>query len=317
MTTEPSDLVVRALGAAEAQSVFRRLPDSPPTRLGLPERPYAPVSQGGEYRPEWTWVAMRGSSVVARAAFRGAADDAEPRLLDRFDFAPGERDAAVQLLQRTPLRAELELVLPPGWRDDPAVRAAAEARIDAAAAAGYRPLVERYRYAWTPDRGLPAPPERLTLHPEPDDERVLDVLRRVSRGSLDAHARQAVAEGGGGAAGVERAAREDFAFLRRMPSPRHWWRVARTPEGRLAGLHVPGRTSTGEAAVAFIGVVPEQRGNGYAYELLADCTRQLAAEGATSVAAATDVGNAPMAAAFARAGYPVVQHRWCMSPPAD
>lgn len=43
--------------------------------------------------------------------------------------------------------------------------------------------------------------------------------------------------------------------------------------------------------------------------------RVLAAEGVPEIAASTDLQNAPMAAAFARAGYPVTQHRYCMTPP--
>jgi hypothetical protein len=45
-------------------------------------------------------------------------------------------------------------MLPLGWREDSAVQAQARARIDAAVAAGLSPLVERYRYRWTPDCGV-------------------------------------------------------------------------------------------------------------------------------------------------------------------
>jgi len=306
-------LVIRALGEAEARSLFTSLPD--PGLVGRPllGRPYSTVGEGGEYRPEWTWVALRAGHVVARAAHWAGPGDAEPMLLDWFDFAPGERDAGVRLLREMEPRVDFELVLPPGWRTDAPVRAAAEARIEAATAAGYRPLVERFRYQWTPEYGLPAHPRRLVFRPEEDDEVILDVLRRVQHGTLDAHARRAIDGAGPDArAGIERAAREDLDHLRWLDSPREWWRLARTPDGELAGLHVPGAVPSGPA-VAFIGVVPEQRGHGYAYELLADCTRQLVASGAGSIAASTDLGNAPMAAAFARAGYPVVQHRYCMT----
>ena len=196
------------------------------------------------------------------------------------------------------------------------MRAAAEARIGAAATAGYRPLVERFRYRWTPECGLPEHPRRLAFRPEPDDGVILDVLRRIQHGTLDAHARRALEEAGSGApqAGIEQAAQEELDHFRWMTSPREWWRLAHTPDGALAGLHVPGTIPSGPA-VGFIGVVPEQRGNGYAYDLLAECTRQLHREGAESIAAATDLGNAPMAAAFAKAGYPVVEHRFCMSAP--
>ncbi|MGH3324543.1 MAG: GNAT family N-acetyltransferase [Streptomyces sp.] len=310
MTT---DLVIRALGESEARSVFTSLPD--PGLVGRPllGRPYATLGEGGEYRPEWTWVALRDGQVVARAAFWAGPEDEKPVILDWFDFAPGEREAGVRLLRETPLRAEFELVLPPDWRTNAAVRAAAEARIDAAATAGYRPLVERFRYLWTTECGVPEHPHRLVFRPEPDDEVFLDVLRDLQHGTLDAHARQAVAAAGSTDEGIERAAREDLEHFRWLASPREWWRLAHTPDGALVGLHVPGRIPSG-SAVGFVGVVPGQRGNGYAYDLLAACTRQLVDEGAQSIAASTDLGNAPMAAAFAKAGYPIVQHRYCMTP---
>lgn len=308
-----TDLVIRPLVQHEARQLFTSLDTAlgGPVPVGAPllDRRYDTVADGGDYRPEWTWVALRDDTVVARAAFWAAPQDTEPRLLDWFDFAPGEHDAAAELLRRATPRREYELVLPPAWRDDPAVRAAAEARIAAAEAAGYRLLVERYRYSWTPEHGLPALPGRLDFRPEPDDGRILDVLRDIEQGSLDGHARQAIAEGG-----IEQAAQEELDHFRWMSSPREWWRVAYTPAGEVVGLHVPGRVPSGPA-VAFIGVVPEQRGRGYAYDLLADCTNLLAAEGARTIAAATDLGNAPMAANFAKAGYPVIQHRYCMEPP--
>lgn len=309
-----TDLVIRPLLQHEARQLFTSLDTAlgGPVPVGAPllGRRYDTVADGGDYRPEWTWVALRDGAVVARAAFWAGPQDTQPLLLDWFDFAPGEHDAAVELLRRATPRREYEFILPPSWRDDPAVRAAAEARIAAAEAAGYRLLVERYRYSWTPGCGVPEQPGRLDFRPEPDDGVILDVLRRIQHGSLDAHARQAIEQGG-----IEQAAQEDLDHCRWLSSPREWWRLAYTPDGELVGLHVPGRVPSGPAA-AFIGVVPEQRGHGYAYDLLADCTRLLVAEGARTIAASTDLGNAPMAANFAKAGYPVVQHRYCMEPPA-
>lgn len=314
-----TDPVIRPLAESDARSLFTSLDDPGTVGRALLGRPYTTVGEGGEYRPEWTWVALRDGRVVARAAFWASDPETatEPLLLDWFDFLPGEHDAAVRLLCEAAPGAEYELILPPGWRDVPGTRAAAEARIGAAEAAGYRPLAERFRYAWTPDCGLPALPGRLVFRPEPDDDAVLDALRRIQYGTLDAHALHAIASAadqGRAEEALEEAAREDMDHLRLLRSPREWWRLAYTPDGELAGLHVPGLIPSGPCA-AFIGVVPEQRGHGYAYDLLADCTHQLVGEGAESIAASTDLGNAPMAASFARAGYPVVQHRFCMTPP--
>ncbi|MEU1484708.1 GNAT family N-acetyltransferase [Streptomyces sp. NPDC005752] len=265
---------------------------------------YATVHEGGEYRPEWTWVALRDGVVVARAAWWGGPKDTEPVLLNHFDFAEGEDAAGTELLRRAPWSVEYELIVPPNWRDIREVRAAASARIAAAQAAGMEPLVERYRYEWTPADGLPERPGRLEFRQEPDDAVILDVLRRVHSQTLDAHALRAI-EGPGG---LEQAAQEELDFFNWCPSPRSWWQLAHTPDGGLVGIHVPAR-NPGGPCIGFIGVVPEARGHGYGYDLLVECTRFLAGEGATAVAGATDRGNVPMAAAFARAGHRITQER--------
>ncbi|MFE4332153.1 hypothetical protein ACFRQM_22840 [Streptomyces sp. NPDC056831] len=50
-------------------------------------------------------------------------------------------------------------------------------------------------------------------------------------------------------------------------------------------------------------------GPAHGYDLLAECTHFLAAEGAGFIAGATDRGDAPMAVAFARAGHRISQER--------
>ncbi|WP_095756711.1 GNAT family N-acetyltransferase [Streptomyces xinghaiensis] len=305
-----TELVFRALTESDAH-LFTSLshPDTGLVGRASLGHVYRPVHEGGEYRPDWTRVALRGGRVVARAAWWGAPGDPEPVLLNWFDFAEGEDEAAAGLLRTSPLRTEYELMLPTGWRELPPVRAAAERRLGAARAAGLRPLVERFRYTWTPGRGLPERPGRLRFRAEPDDAVFLDALRRIAEGSLDAHTRNTAARHG-----AEAAAREELDFLHWCPSPREWWQLAHAPDGTLAGVHIPAH-NPGGPCVGFIGVLPEHRGNGYAYELLAECTHKLAAEGADRIAAATDQGNFPMAAAFARAGYPITQERICLVPP--
>jgi RimJ/RimL family protein N-acetyltransferase len=97
-------------------------------------------------------------------------------------------------------------------------------------------------------------------------------------------------------------------FLRWMPSPRDWWRLAYTPAGDLVGMAVPCRHYS-DAVVGYIGVVPAYRGNGYAYDLLVETTQSLVAQGAERIVAGTGTTNFPMAAAFAKAGYLIEQHR--------
>jgi RimJ/RimL family protein N-acetyltransferase len=293
-------LVIRPLADGE-ESLFESLPDPALVGFGAFGDRYSDMAARGEYRAEWTWVALHGDAVVARAAWWGGPDDNEPSVLDWFDFT--DHDAAVQLLRTAPPRTEYSLRLPSGWRDSPAIAQAAQARIAAAKDAGMILLVERYRYRWTPECGVPAARGRLEFRPEPDDDAILDVFRRVHRGTLDAHARRTLE-----ASGLEAAALEDLDYLRWMPSPREWWRVAYTSGGDLVGLAAPCRNPN-DPVIGYIAVVPEQRGRGYAYDLLAEATRLLVAEGADRIVAATDVTNLPMAATFAKAGYPVAMHR--------
>jgi GNAT superfamily N-acetyltransferase len=293
-------IVVRALDARDA-ALFDTLPDPLDARTAL---------RRVRHRPDWKRVALRDGTVVARAAWWGGPDDTRPLNVNWFDVAPGEEEAGAALLRDAPWQVELEFNLPPGWRDDPALRAAAATRFAAARLAGHTLLTERLLYRWTPSRALPARPGRLVFGPEPDDEVFRAALRSVHSVTLDAHARLAVAEGG-----LDLAAEQELDFFRWCRSPRAWWQVARTPQGDPVGVHVPARNPSGPC-VAFIGVLPERRGHGYGYDLLAECTAFLAARGAEHIAAATDLGNVPMAAAFARAGYPVVGERVNFRPPA-
>ncbi|WP_395359290.1 GNAT family N-acetyltransferase [Streptomyces sp. YH02] len=295
-----NDLLIRHLAEDELH-LFDSMPASTLVGFGAFGDTFAGMAARGEYRPEWVWVALREGTVVARAAWWGGPDDKQPASLDWFDFT--DAGAATELLRTVPLRAQYMLKLPPGWREDPAVRAEAEVRIAAASAAGYVEQGERNHYRWTPDCGLPPRQDRLTFTPEPDDAVILEVFRRVHLGSLDTQVLRTVEE-----SGIDAAAQEQLDYLRWMPSPRSWWRLAHTSDGELVGLVAPCRNYAAPL-IGYVGVVPEQRGHGYAYDLLAEATHFLAAEGAEAVTAGTDRSNIPMAETFLRAGYPVTQHR--------
>jgi GNAT superfamily N-acetyltransferase len=288
-----TDLVIRTLSASDAH-LFDALPDP----LGARES-----HRRTQFRPDWKRIVLRDGEVVARGAWWGGPDDSEPVNINWFDVAEDEEEAGAELLRSAPWQVELEINLPGGWRDKPDLRAGAETRFAAARAAGYELLAKRFLYRWAPERGLPERPGRLRFSAEPDDTVFFDALRRIHSVTLDAHALRAIEEGG-----LDQAAREELGFFHWCPSPREWWQIAHTPEGDLVGIHIPAHNPSGPT-IGFIGVVPEQRGHGYAYDLLTECTHFLVEEGAESVSGATDQGNFPMAANFAKAGFPVVRER--------
>jgi ribosomal protein S18 acetylase RimI-like enzyme len=270
----------------------------------------------GRMRPEWTWFAADGSRIAGRAVWWGRSDSERPLALECLHVQPDVPDRAAlaaQILSRgqaefgaTP---QYDLVLRTGWRDDPDIVAAVAWRADAARAAGLTDVNERLQYQWTPVAGVPAPSDRLVFHPAGDEE-FLAVFRQVAIGSLDVTTQREVA-----AAGADRQARDDLEFYLSCPGDRSWWRLAETADGRLAGFTIPSATPY-HRNVGYLGVVPELRGRGYVDDLLGEITRQHAADGADRITATTDITNAPMAAAFNRAGYQVTEIRMVFEAPA-
>ncbi|MER5888250.1 GNAT family N-acetyltransferase [Streptomyces sp. NPDC001941] len=267
----------------------------------------------GRRRPEWMWLALRGEQVLARIAWWASADSDAPQSLDFFDVddalpGPERADVARRLLETAAAQVvpagttppEYGRFVPPDWREDPAAREVVETRTNAIEAGGGRLLVERLRLEWRPGTPLAEPTNRLVFRQVRDREDLLVLMEQVVSGSLDAHT---VSEQESGYS-ARRSAEEHYdEELGLFTSPREWWRIAELPgTGEPVGFVVPARNNY-NPIIAYLGVVPAHRGHGYIDDILAEGTRILAAEDVPRIRAATDLGNVPMAKAFARAGY--------------
>jgi hypothetical protein len=82
-----SGLNVRPLGAAELE-LFLALPGRGGSRHPQLPDDFFDMVAAGHYRPAWTWVALRGGRLVARAAWWDAPDGDHPGLLDWFELGP-------------------------------------------------------------------------------------------------------------------------------------------------------------------------------------------------------------------------------------
>ncbi|GAA1752339.1 GNAT family N-acetyltransferase [Agromyces humatus] len=266
---------------------------------------------GRRRRPEWTWLAVRDRRLLGRLALWSPADAAEPAQLDIFDFDDALADdeqravgtallraAQAEVLDTLATAPEVARYLPADWREQDVSRHGTELRIALLEEAGARFVVERLRLEWTPASGISAADPRLSFRDFASDEEVLALTTRVLDGTLDAHSREDL-EGATPREVAERQFEEEFAHY---TTPRGWWRVAADESGKPVGFVIPARNSYNHI-IAYIGVLPEHRGNGWIDGILAEGTRVLAEAGAPHIRAATDVGNVPMAAAFARAGY--------------
>ncbi|ROS77406.1 ribosomal protein S18 acetylase RimI-like enzyme [Curtobacterium sp. PhB130] len=292
------------------EAVLAFTTDEPVAWIGADR--YRQESAAHNYRPEWSWLAVRDGQPVGRALWWGGADASIPSTLDDVVVAVSDPDERVAIASGLiTAGAESFGTLPEwivdvavDWESDPRAVAAVGWRADAARAAGLTRMTERVSVAWTPASDVPSPAASsgLTFRGGADDE-FLDLFRRVTVGSLDAHTQATVAQ-----LGPSGTAADDLAFYRSLPGSRDDWRIAADPDGLTVGFVLATRTAY-DAAISYIGVLPQHRGRGVVDALLAEGLRVHDAAGEPRVVATTDAANTPMRRAFERAGFTVTKRR--------
>jgi GNAT superfamily N-acetyltransferase len=301
MTHPRNDITIRSITGAEELDLFCALTYTLDDEL-------VDDLVSGRRRPARMWVALRGGHLVARAAWWGSDDGAAPSLLDILDVAddPDRIDVGVRLLKGAlseiiPARTrppEYSRFIPPDWREHASTRRGVEDRMAIVGQIGAQLLAERFRFEWRPGTPIAAPTGRIEFRPASDDGELLDLMTLTMDGTLDAHSQQDLAL----MSAREGAIRHFEEELACYSSPRQWWQIATLPGGEPAGFVVPARNNY-HAIIAYLGVLPAHRGHGYINEILAQGTRILAAHNVPRIRASTDLGNVPMAEAFARAGW--------------
>lgn len=321
MNVGPGGGAVVGIRAAEESDVERLIKFSSDSGLRAiePDQLRCDFAEG-RMRAPWSWLVEDEGALVGRALWWGRADGALPLSLDVLDLGKHVDDragVAVELLsaahaefaeQGAKKPGEYTLRLPCGWREDAAASAAVRWRRDACRRSGLTEELERLQYAWTPDDGVPAASTRVRFRPGDDDE-FLDLFAQVGRGSLDVETQRSVEE-----MGEQGQAREDLDFYLGCPGERDWWRVALDGDGSPVGFAIPSATPY-HRNVGYLGVLPAWRGHGFVDDLLGEVTRVHAGSGAVTITATTDTTNAPMAAAFDRAGYQITEVRLVWSAP--
>jgi len=259
----------------------------------------------GRRRPAWLWLALRGDRVVARAGWWSRAGDQHPLIMDIFDIDGDTGDAVRLLGAALPAMVaagaappQYSRFLPADWRDHQRTRQPVEIRMRALERTGAELFVERLRLEWRPGTPIAERSGRLTFRPVRRPGELIELMTLVLEGTLDAHSRDKLTR-----MTPRRAAQEQYHNeLERYASPHEWWRIAALPGGEPAGFVIPAHNGY-HPVIAYLGVVPAHRGHGYIHDILDEGTSVLAAQHVPRVRAATDVANAPMAAAFAQAGY--------------
>lgn len=300
-----TDLIMRPLTGPDEVDLFNQLPY-------MLNGEFADDLDKGRRRLGWTWVALREGRVVGRAGWwapgRGAAT---PMMMDVFDVDVdgGEPLETGADLIRTATNATIPdptrppdfvTFVDPDWRDRPDVRRVVETRVAGLERTGAKLFVERLRLEWRPGTPIAPPSQRLRFRPVEGRDELVRLMTKVLDGTLDAHSRRDLR----GKPPAQVAAEQYDGDYLGDPKPREWWRVATLPSGEPVGFVIPAR-GVYNAVISYIGVVPEHRGHGYIDDILAEGTRIItdALPGVPRIRSTTDVGNVPMARAFARNGY--------------
>ncbi len=300
-------LTIRALHGRKDLDLFRSIPY-------VLNKELEGDLDAGRRRLDWLWVAQRANRLVGRVGWWARAADDPPLILDILDVS--DVDDGVQLV-KTAMRAVLPAgstppeyirFLPPDWASDPALVREVEVRRAVLERLGARPLVERLRLQWEKGGPVPASSRRLRFRAVADRTELVGLMTTVLDGTLDAHSRAELTR----MTPAEQANAQYDDELARYTTPRDWWRVATLPDGTPVGFVIPARNAY-NAIIAYIGVLPGFRGQGYVDDVLAEGTRILAAQGVPRIRASTDVGNGPMARAFARAGYATFERQLDMT----
>ena len=298
MIPHQHDLTLRPITGPDELDLFNSLPYVLNDEVGSD-------MAAGRRRPEWLWLAQRGDRVVARAGWWSRAGDQHPLLMDIFDI-DGDIDYGVRLL-----KTALAVVVPAGttppqylrflpadWREHQHTRQAVDDRMGVLQRAGAKLFVERLRLEWRPGTPVAELSGRLAFRPVRNPGELIELMTLVLDGTLDAHSRDDLTRMTRRQAARERYHDEFESYA----SPHEWWRIATLPDGEPVGFVIPAHNGY-HPVIAYLGVVPAHRGHGYIHDVLAVGTSLLAAQNVLRIRAATDVGNTPMAAAFARAGY--------------
>lgn len=259
--------------------------------------------EAGETRPGWCFIIEQDGQVVGRVGY--LVIDNQPDVAGLFGWAlPWDGDYLA--LGRHLIAESLAQLRPDGvrtvLRELNAVWATCDQQAEVLQAVGFSLLQEQCVYEYVASGAEVAVPSRLTYRSlaEVDDDYFRAVIERATVGGLDRMIQQEIAE-----KGLAGFVAHSYAFIKTAHEvDPTWWRLAYTEQGELVGftqaVRFPGHVV---GNVAYMGVVPAQRGNGYGTDLLRVATDDLLASGVESITARTDGENVPMQRAFERVGY--------------
>jgi ribosomal protein S18 acetylase RimI-like enzyme len=264
-------------------------------------------------KPDWCVVGVDGGIPVARAALWALPGHDVPTDIVLIDADWNDAELAAGRLL---LSSVHELAVahgadalshhvdsPPG---PPQYQENDEARVRLLLESRYELVRDGLRWSYrdsSSQKGGEAHPLVFRSLPEVGENAFVEAMASTYQGTRDSWLTSNVDDHG--LLGAARADFLDYQGLDHLPG---WWELAYTEDGALAGVIMAARNPS-SAVIAYVGVVPEQRGQGLAPRLVRRGTEQLLASGADQIGGDCDSDNVPMVKAFERAGFEQVGRR--------
>jgi RimJ/RimL family protein N-acetyltransferase len=294
---------------ADELNRFAQITDHP-ERIDSFTQMVSAMWEAGESKPDWCFVVQVGRQLVSRIGFMSLDGRADAVAIfgwklpwDGDYLAVGTRlleEILSQLQQQGVRSVQRELVSTWDFLDE-------QTRI--LAAVGFRLVQEQCFYEYSASLGAVDASSRLHYKPLSvvGDEQFMDVVRQATVGTLD-RAIQYQIQG----LGLEEFVQQDYSFIKNEHDlDPDWWRLAYTTDGELVGFLQPVRFKTGnEGNIAYLGVIPEKRGQGYSFDLLTKATAILVQAGVERIIGRTDRQNTPMKRAYEQVGYQLESRIW-------
>jgi ribosomal protein S18 acetylase RimI-like enzyme len=276
----------------------------------------------GATKAGWCVVGLASEGPVARAAFWAPPDERAPTdlvLIDGDWTDPHLADVRALLAHLHDVAPELSARALWHHVDSPPVAPQYQehdsARVRLFEETGYELQRDGLRWLYsTATADEPVEPTSLLFRSldEVGEDRFIEAMASTYESTPDSILTRHIQD-----RGLRGAARSDFLDYQEMDYLPHWWELAYTHEGAVAGVIMGARTTT-SPVVAYVGVTPPQRGRGLAAELVRRATAQLVADGADEIRGDCDRDNVAMVKAFERAGYEQFARRrsYCLPLPA-
>ena len=323
-------ITIRSINAKEID-YFVTLADPPTDEHGaIDKRILTELWESGKSRPKWCFVAEEDGNLVGRISY---TEYEYPATVEPFQIKlpwTGDYLAIGTMLLRESLKAiQANELLPYAQPSGATVKSKSPQlsfihltrdlsswlkEVDKQRtlfdAVGI-PLVQKMAgFEWFAPKPPVALPTRLHFRPLDDlsDQTFIEAIRRAMIGTLDRFL-QIFADA------IDPA--EDYHLLKeRFDFKPAWWQLAYTNNDELVGLiqpvlfHLDQPADERKGLIAVLGVVPEQRGNGYINDLLARATATLQSVNVQMIYAQTDLLNSPMLDAFERLDYERTSTIW-------